>query len=111
MFNGIIDSVLLGCNVIDSCRNFRKGRSESIVRLALNHLLEKEEFSRDNFFICSKAGYVFEELPSGVTSQDVVNDHCVHPLFIRSELEKSLRNMGLSTLDIYYLNNFAECQM
>lgn len=27
-FNGIIDSVMLGCNVIDTCRNFRGGRSE-----------------------------------------------------------------------------------
>lgn len=27
MFNGLVDSALLGCNVIDSCRNFRKGHS------------------------------------------------------------------------------------
>ena len=68
MFNAVIDSVLLGCNVIDSCRNFRKGRSESIIRLALNHLLEKEQIGRDQLFVGSKGGYVFEELPSGVTS-------------------------------------------
>jgi aryl-alcohol dehydrogenase-like predicted oxidoreductase len=41
MFNGIVDSVLLGCNVIDTCRNFRKGRSENVVKLALKYLLEK----------------------------------------------------------------------
>jgi len=26
-FNGLIDSVTVGCNMIDTCRNFRKGRS------------------------------------------------------------------------------------
>ena len=28
MFNGILDSAIIGCNMIDTCRNFRKGRSE-----------------------------------------------------------------------------------
>jgi hypothetical protein len=59
MFNGIIDSVLLGCNVIDTCRNFRKGRSEAVIGLALRHLFEKEKYNRSNFFLSSKAGYVF----------------------------------------------------
>ena len=39
MFNGIVDSVVIGCNMIDSCRNFRKGRSEYIIGLALRHLI------------------------------------------------------------------------
>lgn len=41
MFNGLVDSALLGCNVIDSCRNFRKGRSEKVVGWALQHLCSK----------------------------------------------------------------------
>jgi aryl-alcohol dehydrogenase-like predicted oxidoreductase len=40
-FNGIIDSVNMGCNVIDTCHNFRNGRSETIVGLALQHLIRK----------------------------------------------------------------------
>lgn len=27
MFNGLVDSLRNGCNVLDSCRNFRGGRS------------------------------------------------------------------------------------
>ncbi len=27
MFNGLVDSLQNGCNVLDSCRNFRGGRS------------------------------------------------------------------------------------
>lgn len=38
-FNAIIDSVLLGSNVIDTCRNFRAGRSESAIRAALRYLI------------------------------------------------------------------------
>ena len=107
MFNGIVDSVLYGCNVIDSCRNFRKGRSEKTIGLALQHLYEKEGFRRNNFMVGSKAGYVFEELPKGVTSADVINGHCVHPVFIKDQIERSRNALGCETIDVYYLNNFA----
>lgn len=40
-FNGIVDSVVIGCNMIDTCRNFRKGRSEKILGLALRYLSQK----------------------------------------------------------------------
>jgi hypothetical protein len=53
-----------------------------MVGLALRHLIEQEGYQRNNFFISSKAGYVFEDLPQGVTSADVINSHCVHPKFI-----------------------------
>lgn len=68
MFNGLVDSVLLGCNVLDTCRNFRKGRSEKTLGLALRYLCEQEGYERSSFFLASKAGYVFENLPQGVAS-------------------------------------------
>lgn len=86
MFNGLVDSVMLGCNFIDSCRNFRKGRSEQTIGLALRYLCEQEGYNRSNFFLGSKAGYVFEDLPKGVTSSEVVNEHCVHPEFLKSQI-------------------------
>lgn len=42
---------------------------------------------------------------------EVVNEHCVHPKFLESSLNGSLERLGLETLDVYYLNNFAESQM
>lgn len=48
-----------------------------------------------------------QNLPSGIDGSQVINEHCVHPVFLRQELELSLKNMGLRTIDVYYLNNFA----
>lgn len=39
-FNAIIDSVLSGVNVIDTCNNFRGGRSELVIGNALRFLIE-----------------------------------------------------------------------
>jgi aryl-alcohol dehydrogenase-like predicted oxidoreductase len=63
-FNGILDSVNMGANVIDTCHNFRNGRSEHVVGLALQHLIKNEGYKRNNFLISSKAGYVRENLSS-----------------------------------------------
>lgn len=38
-FNSVIDSVALGSNVIDTCRNFRGGRSELVIKSALKYLI------------------------------------------------------------------------
>lgn len=38
-FNAIIDSVLSGINVIDTCSNFRGGRSERVVGGAVAYLI------------------------------------------------------------------------
>lgn len=59
-FNGIVDSVMLGSNVIDTCRNFRGGRSEQAVRLALKYLIDVKNYNRNELFLMSKAGYVRE---------------------------------------------------
>ena len=41
----------------------------------------------------------------------VANYHCIHPEFLQAQLEKSLSNIGLEALDLYYLNNASESQM
>ena len=110
-FNAIIDSVNMGVNVIDSCFNFRNGRSQIMIGLALQHLIKNEGFKRSNFLISSKAGYMRDILSTGTTEKDYINDHSVHPLFLEECLHHSLNRMALKTLDIFYLNNFSEAQM
>lgn len=63
-FNAIIDSVLSGVNVIDTCANFRGGRSQIILGAALRYLIEIKMYDRKNFLLMSKAGYVRDKLPS-----------------------------------------------
>lgn len=38
-FNAIVDSVLSGVNMIDTCGNFRGGRSEIVISQALRYLV------------------------------------------------------------------------
>ena len=75
--------------------------------MALQHLINKQGYTRNNFLISSKAGYVRENMPSSIQQKDVINDHCVHPFYLEHSLNKSLDQMGLKTLDVFYLNNFA----
>ena len=58
MFNGLIDSVENGVNVIDTCRNFRAGASEKVIGRVLQYLFQEKKYQREEFFIASKAGYV-----------------------------------------------------
>lgn len=57
-FNAIIDSVLLGTNMIDTCSNFRDGRSELVIGSAMRYLIEQKKYQRNQIMIASKAGYV-----------------------------------------------------
>lgn len=53
-----------------------------------------------------------------LTQEDVVKEkfgntpvHCIHPAFLEDQLERSLTNIGVETLDLYYLHNPAESQL
>lgn len=109
-FNGIVDTVMLGANMIDTCSNYRGGRSEHVVSLALRYLINNKKYNRNELMIASKAGYVREDLPVHI-AEEVVNEHCVHPLYLEQSLTKSLEALKLETLDIFYINNFAEAQL
>ena len=88
-FNAIIDSVLSGINVFDTCANFRGGRSELVLGAAIRYLIAEKKYNRNMFFIQSKAGFVREDLPSSLKGE-IINDHCVHPTFLEESLHRSL---------------------
>ena len=46
-FNAIIDSVLSGVNMIDTCSNFRGGRSELVISRALRFLQDQKKYERN----------------------------------------------------------------
>lgn len=47
-----------------------------------------------------------------IENSDIVAEtHCMHPNFLDFQLETSLKNLGLETLDLYYLHNCAESQL
>ncbi|CAI2368819.1 unnamed protein product [Moneuplotes crassus] len=128
MYNGIKTSVMSGgVNVIDTAINYRYQKSEKVIGSVLNTLVNKYGYTRDELFVASKGGFVPEDSEQGTPGRVIVeelireghmdksdviqgNVHCIHPKFLENQLEQSLKNMNLETLDLYYLHNAYEMQ-
>lgn len=110
-----------GGNVIDTAANYRFQRSERNIGQALQALFEKG-FARDELFISTKGGYLpfdgepprnvesyFEEtfVKTGIAAFDdlVAGSHCMTPNYLQSQIDQSLGNMKLETLDLFYIHN------
>jgi aryl-alcohol dehydrogenase-like predicted oxidoreductase len=120
--NAIVRAVQLGSNVIDSAANYRFQRSERSIGSALKTLTGEHGFKREELVICTKGGYLpFDGVPPrnmreyvnetfvkpGIASfEDIVaGSHCMTPSYLQSQLDQSLRNMGLECVDVYYIHN------
>jgi aryl-alcohol dehydrogenase-like predicted oxidoreductase len=115
-------AVQLGTNVIDSAANYRFQRSERAIGIALNDLINQFGYSRDELVICTKGGYIpFDGAPTrnvreyldetfvktGIASfEDFVGgSHCMTPRYLQNQLDQSLRNMNVESVDVYYIHN------
>ncbi|HEX8248667.1 MAG TPA: aldo/keto reductase [Pyrinomonadaceae bacterium] len=119
--NAIARFVELGGNVIDTAANYRFQRSERNIGEALKILGEKG-FGRDEIVICTKGGYLpfdgepprdvrsyFQEnfVAKGIAAFDdlVGGSHCMTPKYLESQVNQSLQNMQLDSLDVFYIHN------
>src|ERR1700676_874132 len=117
----VMASVENGINVIDTAINYRFQRSERSIGSALKQLAQKG-FSRDEFILCTKGGYLTPDgsMPSDPNeyfyreyiqpgifkpNEIVQGSHCMTPRFLENQLERSLKNLGVNTIDVYYLHN------
>ena len=117
----IVAAAESGINVIDTAINYRLQRSERSVGTALRVLAHKG-FARDEFVVCTKGGYLtpdgsmpadpnqyfFEEyLQKGIfTAKDIAaGSHCMTPRYLENQLGRSLKNLGVDGIDVYYLHN------
>jgi len=117
----IAAAVESGINVIDTAINYRLQRSERSVGAALNELYAKG-YARDELVICTKAGFLTpdgsmpadpntyfsrEFLEKGIFRvEDIAAGcHCMAPTYLADQLDRSRRNMGIQTVDIFYLHN------
>jgi aryl-alcohol dehydrogenase-like predicted oxidoreductase len=111
-----------GINVLDTAINYRHQRSERNVGAALQQRIESGELKRDEVLICTKAGYLSfdgslpadprayftrEYVESGILDpkQLVGGMHCMAPAYLENQIERSSRNLGLETIDVFYLHN------
>jgi aryl-alcohol dehydrogenase-like predicted oxidoreductase len=109
-----------GINVIDSAINYRYQRSERNLGAGLKTAIDGGGVTRDQVLICTKGGFIagdmgpptkewFEEnflKPGIATPADfVAGAHCMTPKYLRHEVEQSLRNFDVETIDVYYVHN------
>jgi aryl-alcohol dehydrogenase-like predicted oxidoreductase len=97
-----------GVNFIDTSLNYRNQRSERSIGAALRQAVEAGHVQRDEVVICTKAGYLVPEaVPTGVlTARDVVGGmHSMAPAFLADQLGRSRQNLGIETIDVFYLHN------
>ena len=117
----VVAAVQSGINVIDTAINYRFQRSERSVGAAIQELAQRG-ISRDELVLCTKGGYLtpdgampadpnryfFEEyIQRGVfSSKDIAaGSHCMTPRFLADQLGRSVRNLGVECVDVYYLHN------
>lgn len=97
-----------GINLIDTSLNYRGERSERAVGAAIRRYIEIEGGARDEVVVCSKGGFLVPgALPArGLQAEDVVGSmHSLAPAFLADQIERSRQNLGLGTIDVYYLHN------
>jgi aryl-alcohol dehydrogenase-like predicted oxidoreductase len=111
----------LGGNLIDSAINYRFQRSERVIGRALAEAVAAGRARRDEVVVCTKAGYLsfdggwppdpdrwvretFIE-PGIIQPDELVDGHCLAPAYLRHELARSLANLGVERVDLYYLHN------
>ena len=97
-----------GVNFIDTSLNYRNQRSELAVGAALRKAVGAGGIQRDEVVVCTKAGYLVPKaVPEGVLAPaDIVGGmHSMAPAFLKDQLNRSCENLGLETIDVFYLHN------
>jgi aryl-alcohol dehydrogenase-like predicted oxidoreductase len=115
-------AIELGCNVIDSAINYRFQRSERAIGATLHQLFETKAASRDEIVIATKGGFfpfdgeppkdargwvVENVIEKGIArAEDIVGgSHCMTPRYLEDQLSRSLNNLGVDSVDVYYIHN------
>lgn len=118
----IVTAVRSGINLLDTAINYRHQRSERNIGAALQQLTGTGEFQRDELFVCTKAGYLSfdgnlppdprayfmrEYVEPGILDPQQLAGgmHCMAPAYLENQIERSRRNLGLETIDLFYLHN------
>ncbi len=118
----ILRALELGANVLDSAINYRNQRSERAVGAALRTAVEQGIAAREEVVVATKGGFLsfdggrpanprayLEETyfrPGVMRPSDIVAGcHVMTPSYLRDQLARSRANLGVETIDVYYLHN------
>ena len=111
-----------GVNVFDSAINYRGQRSERAIGRALAREFASGKARREEVFVATKGGYLPHDsedprdartyiletfVQSGLAPREEIarGGHCLAPAYLEDQIARSRRNLGLETIDLYYLHN------
>jgi aryl-alcohol dehydrogenase-like predicted oxidoreductase len=107
-----------GINLIDTSSNYSIGGSEKLVGNVLQKLTSEERITLDEIILVTKAGYIQGDNLTSATERESFGNpfpnvvkcspdlwHCIHPDFLKHQLDNSLTNLQLKKVDIYLLHN------
>jgi aryl-alcohol dehydrogenase-like predicted oxidoreductase len=119
--DAIVAAVESGANVIDSAINYRFQRSERSAGAAVAELARRG-YAREELVLCTKGGFLTPDSDMPADASEYFNHeyvatgilregdvaagcHSMAPRFIADQIERSRRNLGVETIDVYYLHN------
>ncbi len=117
----IVAAVAGGINLLDTAIDYRAQRSERAVGRALRALAD-DGIARDELVVCTKGGYLpfddfeptdpdayFEHAyvaPGLLEDAEIAEGrHAMTPRWLGDQLGRSLRNLGTTAVDVYYLQD------
>jgi aryl-alcohol dehydrogenase-like predicted oxidoreductase len=107
-----------GINVVDTAINYRCQRSERVAGRAI----DDADVDRDAVLVATKGGFVpfdgerpadpgefirEEYVDTGLIDRDdlVRGTHCIAPDYLDDQIDRSLTNLDVDTIDLYYVHN------
>lgn len=112
-FDALREAILLGTNVVDTAANYADGESEQLVGDVIRQLIEVKRLKRQQVVVVTKIGYIQGRnldllrkfpIPENVQIKDDLW-HCIHPDFIKAQIQLSRYRLGLKTIDFLLLHN------
>ncbi len=111
-----------GINVLDTAINYRFQLSERAMGRAIEEAIAEKKISRDEMIVCTKGGFfsfdgAAPDNPGDwikknfietkiIRAEDVAAGcHCMHPRYLENQLNQSLANLQIETIDVYYVHN------
>jgi aryl-alcohol dehydrogenase-like predicted oxidoreductase len=120
--DAIVRAVESGINVVDSAINYRHQRSDRSIGAALKSLISRGAVDRREIVLTTKGGFISADgsqpedwsahvrdtcvKPGLCAEREIVGDaHCLAPRFLSAQLDRSRANLGVATIDGYYVHN------
>lgn len=116
--DAIVEALESGITVVDTASNYRHQRSERVVGEAV----AEAAVDREAVLVATKGGFVpfdgsrpadpgefvrEEYVDSAIVDHEdlALGQHAITPAFIDDQIDRSLSNLSMETIDLYYVHN------